>query len=81
MAGDLLLATFELARDARVLDMRASPYDLRDHDYAPVAVETPAGRAEYVRRQRYLAGRAAPLRHRLLEVLDAACAGSPATGG
>src|SRR5690606_15086843 len=26
--GDLLLDTFELARDIRVLDMRASPYDV-----------------------------------------------------
>src|SRR5699024_3272889 len=34
--GDLLLDTFELARDIRVLDMRASPYDLASLGYPPV---------------------------------------------
>ena len=52
----------ELAADARELDMRASPYDLRDYGFEPIAVETPAGRAEYVRAQQSVAERAAPLR-------------------
>ena len=52
----------ELAADARALDMRASPYDLRDYGFEPIAVETPAGRAEYVRAQQNIAERAAPLR-------------------
>jgi hypothetical protein len=52
----------QLAADARSLDMRASPYDLRDYGFEPIAVETPVGRAEYVRAQQVIAERAAPLR-------------------
>lgn len=69
VAGDLLLDAFELARDARVLDMEASPYDVRGLGYGVVAVETPAGRAEYVRRQQLLGTRAAALRERILEAI------------
>lgn len=60
--SDLVMDCLELAADARVLDMRASPYDLRAYGFEPVAVETPAGRAEYVRAQQEIADRAAPLR-------------------
>lgn len=66
LCSDLLLDCFALARTARELDMRASPYDLRDHGYEPVRIETPAGRAEYVRAQAEIADRAAVLRQRLL---------------
>ncbi|WP_345218888.1 3-methyladenine DNA glycosylase [Georgenia halophila] len=66
--GELMLDCFELARDIRVLDMRASPYDFRELGHEPVAIETTAGRAEYVAQQRAFAERAAPLRTRLLEV-------------
>ena len=31
--GELVADCFELAADIRELDMRASPYDLRDHGY------------------------------------------------
>jgi hypothetical protein len=66
--GELLLDCFELARDVRTLDMRASPYDLSSLGYAPVTIETPEGKAEYVAAQRAFAARAAPLRHRLIGV-------------
>ncbi|WP_280397794.1 3-methyladenine DNA glycosylase [Nocardia carnea] len=66
LCSDLVLDCFALARDARELDMRASPYDLRDYGYEPVPIETPAGRADYVRAQAGLAERAAVLRRRLL---------------
>ena len=66
--GDLLLACFELARDVRVLDMEASPYDCRELGYGVVAIETADGRAQYIARQRAFAERAAPLRSRLLGV-------------
>lgn len=70
--GDLWLDTFELACSARELDMRAAPYDLRDWGFAPIRIETPEGKAEYVRRQRELSARADVLRGRLLEVVDVA---------
>lgn len=69
--GDVLLDAFELARDIRTLDMRASPYDLRDWGYEPVPVETAEGKATYVRAQRGFADRAAPLRQRLLALAEA----------
>ena len=62
---------FALAADVRLLDMSASPYDLADAGYLPVAIETPEGKAEYVAAQRGFAERAAPLRTRLLAVCDA----------
>ena len=69
--GDLALDCFELARDVRLLDMQAAPYDLSSYGEPAVAVETAAGKAEYVARQRSLSARAAVLRARL----DGVCAG------
>ncbi len=66
----LLLDCFELSCTARELDMRASPYDLTEFGYTPVPIETPSGRAEYVRGQAELAENAAPLRARLLAAAD-----------
>ncbi|MEU7632503.1 3-methyladenine DNA glycosylase [Nocardia sp. NPDC049220] len=68
--SELLLDCFELALDARVLDMQASPYDIREYGYQPVCIETPSGRAEYVRRQVELSSRAEVLRERLLATLE-----------
>ncbi|KAA0020059.1 3-methyladenine DNA glycosylase [Antrihabitans cavernicola] len=65
--SDLLADCFDLAVDARELDMRASPYDLTEFGYSPVQIETPSGRAEYVRGQSALAERAAVLRSALLQ--------------
>lgn len=62
MDSALLLRCFELAYDARELDMRASPYDLADYGYSPIRIETPQGRAEYVRSQTDLADRGHTLR-------------------
>ena len=63
----LVLDCLELAADARVLDMRASPYDLSDYGFRPIAVETPGGRREYAHAQEEISRRAAPLRASLLE--------------
>ena len=67
--GEVLLDAFELARDIRHLDMQASPYDMAAWGGEPVRIETPEGKAEYVRRQRGFAERANALRARLLEGL------------
>ncbi|WP_104128613.1 3-methyladenine DNA glycosylase [Cryobacterium sp. Y57] len=67
--GEVLLDSFELARDIRQLDMEASPYDLAAWGYAPVAVETAAGKAEYVRRQRGFTERSNVLRDRVVGLL------------
>jgi hypothetical protein len=70
--GEVLLDCFELARDIRELDMRASPYDLSGWGYVPVPIETAEGKAEYVAQQRTFADRAAPLRELLLQVATTA---------
>lgn len=64
--GELLLDTFELARDIRLLDMQAAPYDLAPWGVEPVPIETTEGKAEYVRRQRVFAERGGHLRGELL---------------
>ncbi|WP_406229686.1 3-methyladenine DNA glycosylase [Nocardia sp. NBC_01009] len=70
IASDMLLDFFEFACAARELDMRASPYDLSAYGYEPVRIETPTGRAEYVRAQSDLAKQSVRLRQRLLELCD-----------
>ncbi len=76
ISSDLVADCFELARDIRVLDMRAAPYDLTgllDHDgapFTPVKIETAEGKRAYAEAQRVFAERAAPLRARLLAQCD-----------
>ena len=72
--GELVADCFELAREIRVVDMRAGPYDLTSLGLAPLPVETPEGRARYVRHQQDFYLRAATLRERLLAVCDSALA-------
>ena len=77
LPSSLLADTLELAIAARVLDMRASPYDLTGvdapgFDLRAVRVETPEGRREYQVQQAAVARRAAPLRQQLLRHYDAA---------
>ena len=77
VCSDLVADCFELARDIRVLDMRASPYDLSGLGYSPVRIETAEGKQEYTAAQREFASRGAPLRRRLIDEcarLLAACA-------
>ncbi|MDE3720902.1 3-methyladenine DNA glycosylase [Nocardiopsis sp. N85] len=66
--SELVVDCFELAREIRELDMRASPYDLRAWGYEPVRIETAEGKAAYMSAQEGFAGRGAVLRERLLGV-------------
>jgi hypothetical protein len=68
--SELVADAFELARDVRSLDMRASPYDFAALGYEPVRIETPEGRAAYVAEQRGFAERGAALRAELLARVD-----------
>jgi hypothetical protein len=69
VSSDLVADCFELALRIREVDMQASPYDLAAIGYPPIPIETPAGRADYVRRQRQFAHEATRLRERLLTAL------------
>jgi hypothetical protein len=69
-SSELLADCFELARDIRETDMRASPYDLRALGFEPIMIETAAGRAEYERHQRGFTTRGEPLRARLITLCE-----------
>jgi hypothetical protein len=69
--SELVADCFELARDVRSLDMRASPYDFSALGYEPVRIETVEGKARYVEEQRGFAGRGQERRTRLLAACDA----------
>lgn len=71
VGSDLLADCFELAVELRTLDMQASPYDISSFGFAPIRIETAAGRKQYEARQRVLAEKAAILRGRLTGVLRA----------
>lgn len=76
--GEVLLDAFELARDIRVVDMQASPYDVRgfpDHEGTPlhpIAIETHEGKREYVSRQRGFSERGNAIRQRVLDAIAVA---------
>jgi len=76
--SELLLDCFELARDIREVDMRASPYDISGYRGAdgtplePVRIETAAGKREYASLQRGFAERGNALRERVLDAIAVA---------
>lgn len=67
--GELLLDAFELARDIRSVDMRASPYDVSQYGLAAIPVETPEGKRAYAALQRGFADRGNALRVRVLDAI------------
>jgi hypothetical protein len=71
--SELLADAFALARSARELDMRASPYNLEEFGFEPIPIETADGRAQYVRLQREIARSAEPLRQRVLDAYQLIC--------
>lgn len=68
IASEVVADAFALALDIRVLDMRASPYDVTHLDLSPIRVETPEGKEQFQQQQRLLAQRAAPLRLHLIQL-------------
>jgi hypothetical protein len=81
LPSSLLLDCFELSWRIRILDMQASPYDLSAWGYPPVRIETPDGRAHYVREQRKFSLESQQLRHRLLGQLEELGVLDPAAAG
>lgn len=69
-SAELVADCFELARDIREVDMRASPYDLRALGFEAIPIETPSGRAEHEQHQRAFALRGEPLRARLITLCE-----------
>ncbi|MCZ2341756.1 MAG: hypothetical protein LC104_08155 [Bacteroidales bacterium] len=66
LASEVVADAFSLAIQARELDMRASPYNLREFGFDPIPIETRMGREEYVHLQRNLSEQATPIREQIL---------------
>lgn len=65
VGSDFIAKTFLLAVEGRELDMRASPYDLKEEGYAPLCIETEEGRKQYQKEQQLYAERSMVLREEL----------------
>lgn len=70
IGSDLQMDCFELAIEARELDMRASPYDLSAYDRAPIKIETAEGRIEYKKAQQALHDKGLALGRKLLAEIE-----------
>lgn len=70
VGAELVQSILEVALKARRLDVEASPYDASAYGVDVVPVETPAGRAQYRRRQAALMREAEPIRGQLLDAYD-----------
>ena len=66
ISSDTIRSAFELAVETRVMDMKASPYDLRDFGLAPIKIETDAGRQEYMKKQKAIFKKSQPIRRKLI---------------
>lgn len=66
IGSSLVGETFQLAAQARSLDMRASPYNLQHLGFNPIPIETPQGRITYLEEQQAIASTATNLRKKLL---------------
>jgi hypothetical protein len=69
----LLLEALRVALAARTIDVRASPYDARqlgEAEFQPIAIETAAGKREYVEAQRGIMAEAQRVRAALVASLD-----------
>jgi hypothetical protein len=66
ISSELILDAFELAYEARMIDMKASPYDLVEYGLDPIKIETDEGRIEYKELQEAIFEKGKPVRERLI---------------
>lgn len=66
ISSDLIREAFFLAVHARTIDMKASPYDLRDIGLEPIKIETEKGRKVYLEHQTKIWERGKPVRQKLI---------------
>jgi len=66
ISSNTIRQAFELALETRVMDMKASPYDLRDRGLEPIKIETEAGRRKYMEKQRAIFEKSQPIRQQLI---------------
>ena len=70
ISSDLLRKTLFFAIEARIIDMRASPYDLSNFGYSPIPIETTEGRREYECEQSELYRQGLKIRSEMITALD-----------
>ena len=70
ISSEMILEAFELACEARTIDMMASPYDLLEHGLEPIRIETEAGRKEYLEAQQSIFEKGQPVREKLIGEYD-----------
>lgn len=67
ISSNIIRRAFELAVETRVMDMKASPYDLRDRGLEPIKIETDEGRKKYMKKQQAIFEKSQPVRRQLIE--------------
>src|SRR5699024_990007 len=66
ISSETIRKAFEMADETRVMDMKASPYDLRERGLEPIKIETEEGRMEYVEKQQAIFEKSQPIRQQLI---------------
>ncbi|MFN1835911.1 3-methyladenine DNA glycosylase [Balneola sp. MJW-20] len=66
ISSSLVLDAFELAYEARVIDMKASPYDMREYGLEPIRIETEEGRKIYKEEQEKIFQKGKPVRAQII---------------
>ena len=66
ISSNTIRRAFKLAVETRVMDMKASPYDLRDRGLEPIKIETDEGRREYMQQQMAIYEKSQPIRQQLI---------------
>ncbi len=67
ISSKVILKAFDLAVEARTVDMKASPYDLEAYSLEPIKIESESGRMKYLEAQKSIYKRSKPIRERLIE--------------
>ncbi|WP_138430418.1 3-methyladenine DNA glycosylase [Fodinibius saliphilus] len=67
ISSNTIRQAFTLALETRIVDMKASPYDLRERGLSPIKIETEEGRKEYLEKQRSIFEKSKPIRNTLIK--------------
>jgi hypothetical protein len=68
--SSLILKAFELAVEARYIDMQASPYDLREQGLEPIKIETEEGRRIYRQKQEMIFEKGRLIRDQIIQSMQ-----------
>lgn len=66
ISSETIRKAFKLAVETRYVDMKASPYDLKERGLEPIKIETDQGRKEYIKKQQDIFQKSQPIRKQLI---------------